>query len=90
MMNNSLTPLSQDQIACVDMLKETLALALEGQVHAIAIVVCMDNGFSHAMTGRRAADLNLACDDLKAELLRAVKNSPKTAAVSRIVKARTM
>lgn len=65
-------PLTQDQIDIVEMLKETLAEALEGRFTSIAIVVCMKDGFSSAMCGRQAADLNLACDDLKYKIHAAV------------------
>lgn len=84
------SPLSEDQIAVVEMVKETLAQALEGKIDAIAIAVCMDGGFASALTGRRAGDLNLACDELKAKILDAVREGPQTKAVSRIVKARRM
>lgn len=84
------SPLSEDQIACVEMIKETLAQALEGKIDAIAIAVCMEGGFASALTGRRPGDLNLACDELKSKILDAVRAGPKTNAISRIVKARTM
>lgn len=62
-------PLSQDQIAIVDMIKELLALCLEGQITTIGIVGCREEGFFTAMRGRQAADLNLACDELKKRIL---------------------
>lgn len=65
-------PLSQDQIDIVDMVKELLALCLEGQITTIGIVGCKKEGFFSAMRGRQAADLNLACDDLKASILKEV------------------
>ena len=68
-------PLTQDQIEIVDMVKELLALCLEGKVNTIGIVGCREDGFFTAMKGRQAADLNLACDDLKASILEEVKNS---------------
>jgi hypothetical protein len=67
--------LTQDQVDIVDMIKELLALALEGQVTTIGIVGCKADGFFSAMRGRQAADLNLACDDLKADILAEVKKS---------------
>lgn len=82
------TPLSPDQMAICDMLKETLAQALEGNFHTIGIVVCMKEGFSHAMCGHDAGSLNLACDDLKANILASVKGSPKTKAVGRLLRMR--
>jgi hypothetical protein len=65
-------PLSEDQIAIVDMIKELLALALEGQVTTVGIVGCRAEGFFSAMRGRQAADLNLACDELKGRILKEV------------------
>lgn len=81
-------PLNDDQIAVVDALKEALALALEGGVHGMAIVLAMEGGWSTAIAGQRPGDLNLGCDDLKGKILDAVLNAPKTRATSRILKAR--
>jgi hypothetical protein len=67
------SPLSEDQKQIVDILKETLAQALEGQFHSIAIVVCMASGYSHTMAGRQAADLNMGCDSLKRAILDTVE-----------------
>lgn len=64
--------LSEDQIAIIELLKETLAQALEGNFSTIGIVVCMKDGFASVMSGRQAADLNLACDDLKYKIHKAV------------------
>ena len=78
---NSSPALSQAQIACVDMLKEALAEALEGRVYGVAIVLCMDGGWASVMTGKRPGDLNLGCDDLKRKILNALveegKDKPK-------------
>ncbi len=65
-------PMGEDQAAICDLLKETLAQALEGQIKTIAIVVCLEDGFASVMAGRQAAALNLACDELKAKILAAV------------------
>lgn len=64
--------LTEDQVAIVDLLKETLAQALEGNFSTIGIVVCMKDGFASVMSGRQAGDLNLACDDLKYKIHAAV------------------
>lgn len=82
------TPLTDDQIACVDALKEALAQALEGNVDSMAIVLCMKGGWATLIAGNRPGDLNLGCDDLKGKILDAVLNAPKTKAVSRIVRGR--
>lgn len=90
-MNNSNilhTPLSEDQITCVELIKETLAQALEGNIHSIAIVACMPGGWATVMAGNRPGDLNLGLDDLKAKILDVVLNAPKTKATARIVRAR--
>lgn len=64
--------MDEDQAAIVDLLKEALAQALEGNIKTVGIVACMEGGFAAVMAGRQAADLNLACDDLKAKILKAV------------------
>lgn len=76
-------PLTQDQIDIVDMVKELLALCLEGQISTIGIVGCKPEGFFVAMRGRQAADLNLACDDLKADILAEVKRGTQERASRR-------
>jgi hypothetical protein len=79
--------LDENQVACVDALKEALAQALEGNVDSMAVVLCMKGGWATHIAGNRPGDLNLGCDDLKGKILDAVVNSPKTKAVSRIVRA---
>ena len=80
--------LDEHQVACVDLLKEALAQALEGNVHGLAIVLCMNGGWATNIAGNRPGDLNLGCDDLKGKILDAVVNSPKTKATNRIVRGR--
>ena len=79
-------PLDEHQVACVEMLKEALAQALEGNIHSMAIVLCMQGGWATNVAGNRPGDLNLGCDDLKTKILDAVLNSPKTRGVSRLLK----
>lgn len=62
----------EDQAAIIDLLKEALAQALEGNIKTVGIVACMEGGFATVMAGRQAADLNLACDDLKYKIHAAV------------------
>ena len=69
--------LTEDQMEIVDLLKETLAQALEGNFFTIGIVVCMKDGFASVMSGRQAADLNLACDDLKYKIHAAVTDGTR-------------
>ena len=75
--------LNEDQIAIVEMLKETLAQALEGNFTTIGIVVCMKEGFASVMSGRDAGSLNLACDDLKFKILKAVTEGTQEKATRR-------
>lgn len=77
-MTKIITPtsaLTEEQIAIVEMIKELLALALEGKITSIGLVGCKKEGFFTAMSGRQAADLNLACDHLKSEILQTVGES---------------
>lgn len=71
-----LTPkLTEDQKAVIEIAKETLAQALEGQISSIGIVACMKSGYATVMAGRQAADLNMGCDSLKAKILNAVERA---------------
>ena len=71
--NPTAPKLTEMQVEIVDMIKELLALCLEGKINTIGIVGCRtigiagsrESGFFSAMRGRQAADLNLACDELK-------------------------
>ena len=67
--------LNESQKAVVELLKESLAQALEGQITSIAVVVCMKTGYATAMAGRQAADLNMGCDTLKRKILDAVEEA---------------
>lgn len=67
--------LSSDQYAVIDLVKETLAQALAGEITSIGIVVCMRGGYAHVMAGRQAADLNLGCDSLKLAILDRVEKA---------------
>jgi len=83
--------LDEDQIAIVDLLKEALAEALEGNITTIGIVVCMKGGFASVMAGKQAGDLNLGCDDLKQRIRDAVTGSQKTRGAStRLLRGRRM
>ena len=66
------TPLTEDQVQIVDILKETLAQALEGKINTIGIIACLENGLASVMGGTMAGALNLGCDDLKHKILDAV------------------
>jgi hypothetical protein len=62
-------PLTEAQTACVDLLKEALAEALQGNITSIAIIACMTSGYASVMAGTQAGDLNLGCDSLKRKIL---------------------
>ncbi len=66
------SPMSENQVAIIDALKQALAEALEGKIKTVAIVACFDDGFGSIIVGRQAGALNLACDELKAKILAAV------------------
>lgn len=69
------TPLNGSQKAVVELLKEALAQALEGQISSIGIVACMKSGYATVMAGTQAADLNMGCDSLKRKILDAVESA---------------
>ena len=84
--------LNQDQIEIVDALKEALAMALEGQIHTMGIVLCLEDGSATLMGGRNAAALNIGVDHLKAKILSATFDAGakvvEKANVSKIIKPR--
>jgi hypothetical protein len=67
--------LSEDQIAVIELCKETLAQALAGEITSVGIVACMKGGYAHVMAGRQAADLNMGCDSLKLAILETVEKA---------------
>lgn len=73
----SSTPLSEAQLACIDLLSEALEQARAGEVTSIGIILCMKGGYASVMAGTQAADLNLGCDDLKDKILEATSRSKR-------------
>lgn len=69
------TPLNESQKAVVDLLKEALAQALEGQISSVGVIACMKTGYATVMAGTQAADLNMGCDSLKRKILDAVESA---------------
>jgi hypothetical protein len=69
--------LTEDQKAVIDVVKETLAQALEGSITSIGIVACMGTGYATIVAGRQAADLNMGCDSLKRKIIDAVETQEK-------------
>lgn len=65
-------PMGEDQVAIIDALKDALALAIEGKIRTIGVLVCFEEGFASGMAGHDAGALNLACDDLKYKIHKAV------------------
>ena len=54
------------------LLDEAREQVVDGNVKSMGMVVCLEGGFASVMAGRNAADLNLACDDLKYKIHAAV------------------
>ncbi len=67
--------LTEDQIAVVDIVRECLAQALEGNISSIGIIACMKQGYATIVAGRQAADISLGCDSLKRKILNAVESA---------------
>jgi hypothetical protein len=66
-------PLSEANKHCIALLEEALEQAKEGKIDTIGIVACLTNGMATVMAGRRAADLNMGLDELKAKIMEAVR-----------------
>lgn len=60
---------------CVQMLREALREAEDGNVYACALVLCMQGGWATNLAGSRPGDLNLGLDDLKGKILNAVTSN---------------
>lgn len=71
--------LSEDQVAVIEVAKETLAQALDGQISSIAVVACMKSGFATCMAGRQAADLHMGAASLQRKILNAVEYAGESA-----------
>lgn len=64
-----------DQAQVIDSLKEALALALEGAVTSVGLIICMKNGYATHLAGRQASDLYMGCGSLQRKILSAVEES---------------
>ena len=82
-------PLTDDQSACVDLLQQALEMAEDGKVDSVCMVVCMTNGWATVMAGRRAGDLNLGCDDIKAKILAEVTSGNVARGASKIIRVKS-
>ena len=67
-------PLTEDQVAMADVLKDLLALCLEGKIDGIGIVALQDGGF-FSVWGGNVGGVNLGLDDLKDRILKAGRAS---------------
>jgi hypothetical protein len=67
--------LSQDQLAVIDICKETLARALEGDISSIGIVACLKGGYATVVAGKQASDLFMGCASLQRKILSKVEIS---------------
>jgi hypothetical protein len=65
--------LTKDQQDCVEVLRQALEIAEEGKISSVAVVACMEGGYAAVMGGNRPADLNLGLDDMKDQILQAVR-----------------
>lgn len=65
--------LSEDQIAVIEICKETLAQAIEGSISSIGIVACMKKGYATVVAGRQASDLFMGAGSLQKKILDAVE-----------------
>jgi len=67
--------LTESQEACVEIFREALEQAEQGQINTCAIVVCLKGGFASVMAGNQAADLYMACGELQAKIMDRVTNA---------------
>lgn len=67
--------LTQDQLQIAEILKETLAQVLEGNISSIGIVACMKTGYATLMGGRQASDLYMGAASLQQKILDAVEDA---------------
>ena len=70
-------PLNEAQLACIDLLTEALEQARGGHISAVGIIACLKDGYAASMAGTQASALNLAADDLKAQILERVRRGDK-------------
>lgn len=83
-----ITPRTEAQQACVDLLQETLTEALAGRINSVAIIAVMKTGYATVLAGTDAADINLGADLLKRRVLETLETDRRSTPQSRIVSAR--
>jgi hypothetical protein len=64
--------LNEDQEAVVELLKQALEQAKEGNIDAVGVICCMKDGFASVMAGRRAGDLYMAAGEMQDRILKEV------------------
>lgn len=67
--------LTEDQKAVIEIAKETLAQALEGNISSIGVIACMKSGYATVMAGRQAADLHMGAASLQKKIIDAVEEA---------------
>lgn len=67
--------------ACVDLLETVLADAKTGHITSVAIVACGPGGFSPAIAGPQAPELNLGLDACKQIILERVMPERQPSAI---------
>lgn len=65
--------LTEDQIAVIEICKETLAQALDGSISSIGVVACMKAGYATVVAGRQASDLYMGAGSLQKKILDTVE-----------------
>jgi len=64
-----ITPLTQEQRDCIEVLEQTLEQAKLGNVTTIGMALCMKNGWTHIIRGTQAGDLYLATGSMMQGIL---------------------
>lgn len=66
--------LDDDQRRCLEVLEQCVEQAQAGNINSIGVVVCMKEGWTTIIAGRRAGDLYLGTGDLQQRILEEVKS----------------
>ena len=67
--------MTEDQLSVIEIVKECLAQAVEGNISSIGIVACMPKGYATIVAGRQAADLHMGCASLQLKILNKVERA---------------
>lgn len=66
--------LDEDQKHCLEVLEQCIEQAKNGNIVSLAMVVCMKEGWTDIIAGRKAGDLYMGCGDLQDRILAEVKS----------------